>query len=90
MRAVYQPVGGGGIGQYGLWTVWSYWSLDDDYVVGLYNDHVSRRDCRDDECAANIYSKTYTEGSDPFECTFGLIVNLVKPCMCEMRHCRQG
>ena len=26
-----------------------------------------RQKCRDDECVANIYSETYTEGSDPLE-----------------------
>lgn len=61
-------MGGGGIGQYGLWTVWSYWNVDDDYVVGLYNDYVSRRDCRYNECESNIYSKIHSEGSNPFEC----------------------
>ena len=67
VRVACRSVGGGGIGQYGLWTVWSYWSVDDDYVVGLYTDHVSRRDCYGDECEANIYSKKYTEGFDSFE-----------------------
>lgn len=28
---------------------------------------VARRNCRGDECAANIYGEAYTEGFDPFE-----------------------
>jgi len=31
-----------------------------------------RLNCRDDECVANIYSETYTEGSDPLEPQTGL------------------
>ena len=37
-----------------------------------------RRKCRDDECVANIYSETYTEGSDPLEPWIILIRRQIK------------
>ena len=41
------------------WSVWRGWRNDGGCVVGFCNEDGSRRNCRGDECEANIYSITY-------------------------------
>ena len=42
---VHWPVGGGGVGEDGIWFVWCWRWNDGDYIIGFYNETGSRQKC---------------------------------------------